>query len=75
MRVLMFGLVFGVMLFMVAFIDVYLYKSDLFFEVGRILYMEPGTNVWMVHVFLGVGLLYSVLMSIRSKLKQFGKRS
>ena len=70
MRPLMFLMIFILLSLLIAQIDAYLYKSDLFNQLKILLGIDPGSNKWMIYIFLLVGLLFSIANSVKEKLQK-----
>lgn len=70
MRPLMFLIIFILLSLLIAQIDAYLYKSDLFNQLKILLGIDPGSNKWMIYIFLLVGLLFSIANSVKEKLQK-----
>jgi hypothetical protein len=75
MRVFMFLMILTILTVLVARIDAFLYKSDLITEILKILSLAPGTNKWMVFVFLFIGFIYTIVAGIKGKLQKNGMKS
>ncbi|MBU7594765.1 hypothetical protein [Metabacillus halosaccharovorans] len=70
MRAVMFLTIFILLSLLIAQIDAYLYSSNLINQYKTLLAMDPGSNKWMIYVFLLVGFLYSVGKSVKEKLQK-----
>lgn len=75
MRVFMFLMILTILLFLVAIIDAFIYKSDFITEILKIISLAPGTNKWMVYVFLFIGFIYTIVSGIKGKLQKNGMKS
>jgi hypothetical protein len=75
MRTLMFFLIFSMLTALVAQIDALIYKSNPYIELFTILRLDPGTNKWMVYVFLFCGFLYTIVTGIKNRLQRNRKNS
>jgi hypothetical protein len=75
MRVFMFLMILTILLFLVAIIDAFIYRSDFITEIRKILSLAPGTNKWMVYVFLFIGLIHTIVSGIKGKLQKNGMKS
>ncbi|TXC89321.1 hypothetical protein FS935_17760 [Metabacillus litoralis] len=75
MRTIMFLVVFLFLILLIAQVDAVIYKSYLFVELKRITRLKPGTNFWMVYIFLCIGFLFSIWIGIKEKLDKIRKRS
>lgn len=70
MRVLMFLTIFVLLSLLIAQIDAYLYNSDLINQLKALLYIDKGSNKWMIYTFLLIGFLYSIGNSVKEKLQK-----
>ncbi|MCM3442598.1 hypothetical protein AB3Z07_02165 [Metabacillus halosaccharovorans] len=70
MRAVMFLTIFILLSLLIAQIDAYLYSSNLINQYKTLLAMDPGSNKWMIYVFLLFGFLYSVGKSVKEKLQK-----
>ncbi|MBO1513019.1 hypothetical protein [Metabacillus bambusae] len=75
MRVFMFLMILTILTVLVASIDAFIYKSDLITEILKILSFAPGTNKWMVYIFLFIGFIYPIVAGIKGKLQKNGMKS
>lgn len=73
MRTLMFMIILFLLTIMVAQIDAVLYKSYIWTEIKTIYGIDPGSNKWMVYVYLIIGFIYSIFNGIKEKLDKLKK--
>lgn len=66
----MFLTIFFLLSILIAQIDAYLYKSNIINQLKTLLMPDPGSNKWMIYLFLLVGFLYSVWSSVKEKVQK-----
>lgn len=62
-----FLVIFSSLIGLLAFIDMFIYKSNIFYPLLTILRLNPGTNKWMVFASVGIGFVYSIMVDFRIK--------
>ncbi len=66
----MFFAIFVMLSLIISQIDAFLYKSTLINQLKTLLYIDPGSNKWMIYAFLVIGFLFSIGNSVREKLQK-----
>lgn len=75
MKALMFVIVLSFLVGFVALIDTVIYKSYYFPELLDIITIKPGTDEWMVYVFLFIGFIHTLFEGIKKRLQKSGRNS
>lgn len=75
MKALMFLIVLSFLVGFIALIDTGIYKSYYVPELLEIITIKPGTDEWMVYVFLFMGFIHTFREGIKKRLQKSGRNS